>query len=487
VKRCDPSTLPAVILARIILSRTIQSFVIALLLIASASAQSLSPTLLFTFPCNKKFVCPDGFFPVSLIESPDGNFYGTAVGGGTGLNAQGTVFKMTPSGKVSVIYSFFEQPSGLLPYGSAPNGLVEGTDGFLYGVTTFNGPLGLGLAFKLSKSGTIVDLHDFCAGFECNDGAYPAFVTQALDGNFYGTTGPSGYPADVLFRLSPTGAFKVMHTFGAPKAPKDGDGAFGLLQAPDGTFYSATVAGAQNSPFNTVFRFAPKSDAYKILHGFDFSDYAASNLAQAPTGELFGLQVNSQLYEISTAGDYQSLGPLSSTQYLDGEILMASDGNLWGNFQGGDCGDQGMVFAATTAGKVLQNILFDCNTIGQQLGSMIQAANGKFYGVTLGNGGVSQTGLTNGTIWVLDAGLPPPSPALVNFAPATGAAGTTVLLQGQHFVGTTAVSFNGVPAAFKVLTVNYISVTVPTGAKTGKITITNAGGTTTSAKSFKIP
>jgi hypothetical protein len=75
----------------------------------------------------------------------------------------------------------------------------------------------------------------------------------------------------------------------------------------------------------------------------------------------------------------------------------------------------------------------------------------------------------------------------VNFAPTSGAAGTNVLLQGQHFVGTTVVSFDGVPATFKVLTVNYIRVTVPSGAKTDKIAVTNAGGTTTSTKLFKIP
>ena len=461
--------------------------VIALLLIAPASAQTLSPTLLFSFPCSQSFVCADGFFPVSLIESPDGNFYGTAVGGGIGLNAQGTVFKMTPSGEVSVIYSFAEEQNGLLPYGSAPNSIVEGTDGFLYGVATFNGPLGLGVAFKLSKSGTIVDLHDFCADFECSDGAYPAFMTLALDGNFYGATGPSSPPANVLFRLSPTGTFKVVHVFEAPKTPLDGSGAFGLVQAPNGDFYSTTVAGEQNMPFNTVFRFIPTSGAYKILHDFDFTDYAASNLAQTASGELFGLQVNSELYEISTAGKYQAMGPLSSTQYLDGGILIGSDGNLWGTFQGGDCGDQGMVFAATTTGTVLQNIIFDCSTVGESLGSMIQAADGKFYGVTAGNGGVSQTGLTNGTIWTLDAGLPAPSPTIVNFAPARGGAGTNFVLQGQHFVGTTSVSVDGVNAAFQVLTVNYISVTVPAGAKTGKIAVTNAGGTAKSTKSFKVP
>ena len=456
-------------------------------LIAGASAQSPAPSLLFSFPCNAGGVCPDGFFPVSLVESPDGNFYGTAVGGGVGLNAQGTVFKMTPSGHVSVIYSFAEEPDGVLPEGSAPNSLVEGVDGFLYGVATFNGPLGLGTAFKLSKRGTIEDLHDFCAGFECNDGAYPAFITQALDGNFYGTTGPSSPPANVLFRLSPTGTFKVTHVFEAPKTPLDGSGAFGLIEAPDGSFYSATVAGEQNGPFNTVFRFTPQSSAYKILHDFDFSAYAASNLAQTASGELFGLQANSELYEISTAGKYQALGPLSPTHYADGGILVASDGNLWGTFQGGDCGDQGMVFAASTTGTVLQNILFDCATVGESLGSMIQAADGKFYGVTAGSGGPSTDSITNGTIWVLDAGLPAPAPTLVNFAPTSGAAGTGVLLQGQHFIGTTAVSVDGVNAAFRVLTVNYLRVVVPSGAKTGKVTVTNAGGTTTSTKLFEIP
>jgi hypothetical protein len=96
-----------------------------------------------------------------------------------------------------------------------------------------------------------------------------------------------------------------------------------LLQAPDGNFYSTTIAGEQHSPFNTIFRFTPKSDSYQISHDFDFSDYAASNLAQTASGELFGLQVNSELYEISTAGKYHPIGPLSATQYLDGGILVA--------------------------------------------------------------------------------------------------------------------------------------------------------------------
>lgn len=87
---------------------------------------------------------------------------------------------------------------------------------------------------------------------------------------------------------------------------------------------------------------------------------------------------------------------------------------------------------------------------------------------------------------MIDAGLPPPSPTIVNFSPASGAAGKTILLQGHYFIGTTTVSFDGVSATFQVLTANYISAIVPSGAKTCKIAVTNAGETTTSTKSFKI-
>jgi hypothetical protein len=91
---------------------------------------------------------------------------------------------------------------------------------------------------------------------------------------------------------------------------------------------------------------------------------------------------------------------------LNGEILQASNRNLWGDFQSG-CGFQGGVFAATTTGSIVQNLIFNCNTDGQQPNSMLQAADGRFYGLTMGGGGISTTNpVDNGTFWVMDAGLP---------------------------------------------------------------------------------
>lgn len=465
----------------------------ALSLPVAAPAQTTGPviTQLFAFPCNASDVCLDGYFPIELIESADGNFYGAAAAGGAGMNAQGTIFKITPAGQLSVIYSFAENPDGSLPDGSAPGSLVEGTDGFLYGTTSENGGNGFGTVFKLSKSGTIQTLHNFCNTRTCSDGANPGFLMQALDGNFYGTTGPTLPPTDVLFRMTPAGSFKVLHSFDMKGQP-DGTGVFGMVQAPDGNFYGTTVAGEQFNPYNSVFRFAPATGQYTILHGFDtpninLPNVATSSLALTSTGDLFGLQSRSELYEISLAGKFQELGILSTTKFFDGEILQASDGNLWGDFTGGDCSGQSIVFAATTTGSVLQDLTLNCTTIGDQAGAMLQAADGKFYGVTFGNGGASSTdSVTNGTIWTIDAGLPAPPPTLVNFAPASGKVGAKIVIQGNHMVGATAVALNGVSAAFQVLSVNYISVTVPASATTGPISVTNAGGTTTSAKSFTV-
>ena len=444
-------------------------------------------TVLFSFPCNSSGVCADGYFPYSLLESPDGNFYGVTSAGGTGTNAQGTVFKFNPgTGQLSLIYTFAAQANGGLPYGSAPIRLIEGTDGFLYGSALNDGAFGAGTVYSLSKSGVIKDLHDFCGTLGCPDGANPAFLMQALDGNLYGVTGPGQVPTSVLYRLSTKGTFAVLHTFDTTTQP-DGTGSYGFLQASDGNFYGTTSAGAQNNPYDTVLEFKPASGAYAILHGFDYPNVATSALAQVPSsGELFGIQANSILYEISEAGAYQEIGPLSSTQFWNAHILLGSDGNLWGNFQGGDCNDQGMVFATTSSGTVLQNITFNCTTDGEQLGPMFQAANGKFYGLTLGVGSPTTNSIANGTIWSIDLGLPPPAPTVVNFQPTSGSVGTTVLLQGQHFIGTTAMSFNGMNAAFQVLTNNYISASVPSGATSGDISVTNAGGMARSAQAFTV-
>ena len=459
--------------------------VLCLALAGSAAAQNSSPTItrLFSFPCDSTMSqCPDGSFLSGFLESADGNFYGFASEGGTGLNSQGSVFKLTPTGAFTLLYSFAELPDGSLPNGASPSGLVEGLDGNLYGLTLVDGGNGVGTAFRLTKSGVITLLHNFCNTLTCSDGAYPSFITQGIDGNLYGGTGPQNYPTSVIFRMGLDGTYKAVHTFDT-KAQPDGLGAFNFVQLPDGNFYGTTVAGDHLKPWNSVFRFNPVTNAYTILHPFNspninLPNVAASGLTYATDGNLYGLRVGSILYRITTTGSYHELGAMTSTQNIDGDLMEASDGTLWGDF----FQPPGVTFNATLAGKVLQNITLDASRVDSEPFGLLQAADGKIYGMASG----ATSTPSSGTFFVMDAGLAPPQARIINFQPASGKVGSTFLLQGSHFVGTTVVTINGHNANFSVLTANFIRVTVPPGATTGQIAITNAGGTSTSTKSFTV-
>src|SRR5262249_45961892 len=132
----------------------------------------------------------DGFGPRGVVQGRDGNFYGTTNGGG--LNNKGAIFKVTPAGELTMLYSLCAQPNcadGSYP----PAGLVQGTDGNFYGTTNSGGSDacygGCGTIFKITPSGNLTTLHKFCSQANCADGKYPiGGVMQANDGNFYGTT-----------------------------------------------------------------------------------------------------------------------------------------------------------------------------------------------------------------------------------------------------------------------------------------------------------
>jgi uncharacterized repeat protein (TIGR03803 family) len=160
--------------------------------------------------------CLDGSGPSSLIQAADGNFYGETYTGGTSNG--GVIFKFTPSGEYSVLYSFCSQPNcadGYDPYG----GLIQGTDGNFYGTTTFGGTAvavgqfweGFGTVFRITPHGVYKVLHTFCGkGGLCQDGSSPmAALVQGTDGNFYGTASGISPALDkcpgscgVVFRIS---------------------------------------------------------------------------------------------------------------------------------------------------------------------------------------------------------------------------------------------------------------------------------------------
>jgi hypothetical protein len=347
----------------------------------------------------------------------------------------------------------------------------------------------VGTAFRLTKAGVITLLHNFCNTIDCSDGAFPSFITQGIDGNLYRGTGPQNYPTSVIFRMSLSGTYEAVHTFDT-KAQPDGLGVFNMVQLPNRNFYGTTVAGDHLAPWNSVFRFNPVTHAYTILHPFNspninLPNVAASGLTYASDGNLYGLRVGSILYRITTDGIYHELGAVSLSspaQNIDGDLMQPSDGNLWGDF----FFPPGAVFSSTLSGEVLETITMNANVNGNQPFGLLLAADGKLYGMSSGNGAPQNGQPSNGAFWVIDVGLAPPKASIINFRPASGKAGSLFLLQGAHFVGTSEVAINGQSASFRVLTANFILVTVPAGATKGKISVTNAGSTSTSTKSFTV-
>jgi len=109
-------------------------------------------------------------------------FYGGAYNSPYGW---GTVFKITPSGTLTTLVSF-DDTNGIWPTA----GLVQGTDGNLYGETQLGGINGVGgTIFKITPSGTLTTLYNFCSQSDCQDGYGPlAAPTQDTNGTFYGTT-----------------------------------------------------------------------------------------------------------------------------------------------------------------------------------------------------------------------------------------------------------------------------------------------------------
>jgi len=204
--------------------------------------------------------CTDGANPdAGLVQATNGDFYGTTSGGNNLYGNDGTVFKISPSGTLTTLYSFCSQ--GVFPTctdGAYPAaGLIQATDGDFYGTTVVGGASGYGTVFKISPSGTLTTLYSFCAEGEpnCTDGATPyAGLVQATDGDFYGTTyGGGAYDDGTVFQITTSGALTTLYSFCAQSGCTDGANPdAGLAQATNGDFYGTTEYGGTNS-LGTVF------------------------------------------------------------------------------------------------------------------------------------------------------------------------------------------------------------------------------------------
>jgi len=277
-----------------------------------------------------------------LTLGNDGNLYGTTF---WSFSTDGTFFRITTNGALTVLYSNFFGPTGENPY----TPLTLGNDGYFYGTTWYGGNNGLGIAFKVSTSGAFTALASF-------SGSEPNSLVQANDGNFYGTVAGGGltnntYPrgAGIVFRMTPSGSMTTLATFNGI------NGAYpsaGLTVGNDGYLYGTTSGGGSNN-YGTVFKmstsgnlttlasFAKTNGAYpqaNLVLGGDENFYGTTYNG----GNLINFGVNDgTIFSITTNGVLTSLISFSGTNGLNpGSIIsqpaltLGKDAHFYGQAAG---------------------------------------------------------------------------------------------------------------------------------------------------------
>jgi uncharacterized repeat protein (TIGR03803 family) len=450
--------------------------------------------------------CPDGAIPNGLVQATNGGLYGTTESGGA--YGYGTVFKMTPSDKLITLYSFCAQ--GGCPDGARPlAGLVEDTNGDLYGTTSSGGAYGSansgGTLFKITPEGALTTLYSFCAQSGCLDGELPqAGVVQTTNGDLYGTTPNGGaYSEGTIFKITPSGTLTTLYSFCAQTGCPDGELPGGLILASNGDLYGMTPFGGANGG-GTVFKITP-GGTLTTLHSFcaktgckDGANPGESSLVQASSGDLYGTTFSGgangygTLFEITLKGALTTLYNFCSQSGCadgagpEGGLVQATDGNLYGTTYGGGGYNHniytgGTVFKVTPSGTLTTLYSFCAQspcTDGENPNPLFQATNGNLYGTT--NAGGART--DEGTVYILSVGLGP----FVETLPTSGKVGAAVTILGSDLTGATSVTFNGTAATFTVVSASEIKTTVPTGATTGAVEVTTPSSTLSSNAVFRV-
>jgi uncharacterized repeat protein (TIGR03803 family) len=313
--------------------------------------------------------------PAGLTVGSDGAIYGVTEGGGS--SGFGTVFAMNPdSSEFRVLRSFLSTGAdGRVPV--AP--LIEGSDGALYGSTTFGGGAAAGTLFKIGKDGSAYTiLHRFTNNASGSN--VTARLLEGADGRLYGTAvfaGPQG--GGTVFALDKAGGnFVVLHSFVGAGGSGLRNPRGALTQGADGTLYGTTTAGG-NDGFGGVFRLQTNGSGFQVLREFS-----------------------------STGGDGRA---------PEGGVTLGSDGFLYGVTRFGGGAINGSIYRLGTNGSGYEKLRAFTGTGsdgGNPVAGMIRGANGALYGTTSAGGE-----LGFGTLFRIMSGLGLPEISIASIDAST--------------------------------------------------------------------
>jgi uncharacterized repeat protein (TIGR03803 family) len=426
---------------------------------------------------------------VGVIQGTDGNFYGS---GGTGAYAKGQIFRMTPAGEVTTIYSFCAK-SGCPDGTDVTTPPALGSDGYLYGVTGSGGnSSNSGTFYKMTLDGDITTLYSFCPASGCADGQYPNGIILASDGNYYGTTELGGkHNGGTIFSISPSGTFELLYTFCTQSNCADGQNPlYPPVQGIDGNFYGTAYAGGAHN--GGVIYQITGAGAYKVL--YNFCSYQTScptganpaPIVQDSKGNFFGTTVlggnsnHGTVFEFTSANQYKVLHTFlgyDGSQPGSG-LTLAGDGSFYGVTQGGGGPKEGNIYKVSSAGVFKSIYVFRGNEGYDPFYGLFQGTNGSLYGTTA----YGPSPCCYGMIYSVSDSIG----QLVETVPVAGKVGQSVIILGNGLMGSSSVKFNGKAATFTVESDTEIKATVPSGATTGKVSVVTATGTLNSSPQFVV-
>jgi uncharacterized repeat protein (TIGR03803 family) len=264
------------------------------------------------------------------VQANDGKFYGMTL---AGTNRAGFIFSFDPSTSSFTNLVTLDSASGYQPYGS----LVQANNGKLYGMTSSGGIANAGVIFSFDP---VTFGYTKLKDFDATNGSRPyGSLLQATDGKLYGLTSGGGiFGAGIIFSIDPvTAVFTKI---------KDFDGTSGrnpygsLLQANNGNLYGMTSSGG-TAGMGVIFSLNPATLSYSKLKDLDGinGSHPYGNLIQATNGKLYGLTNDGGN---SAYGVIFSFDPVSAAftkikdfgntdgNYPYGSLLQASDGKIYG-------------------------------------------------------------------------------------------------------------------------------------------------------------
>ena len=333
---------------------------------------------------------PKGSNPrAGVIRDSAGNLYGTA--GGGGASGRGVVFKLSPSGKETVLYSFSGGADGSEPVA----GVIRDSSGNLYGTTQLGGT-GSGVVYKLDSSGHETVLYTFTGGA---DGGYPeAGVIRDSAGNLFGTTQLGGTGAGVVFQLESNNHEKVLYSF---TGGADGGQPYaGVIQDSAGNLYGTTNSGGSGA--GVVFKLDKTHHEvvlYSFTGGADGGTPNAGVIRDSETGNLygtttFGAQGAGVVFKLDTTGHETVLYSFTNGTdggYPYGGVIRDSAGDLYGTTNG--ISKPGAIFKLDTTGQETVLYSFPSGPDGAiPLAGVVRDSAGNLYGTTY-IGGPSDRGV----------------------------------------------------------------------------------------------